>query len=166
MSAVGQAPMPAFLAVLDTHSSVCHEVAFRKAARWLADVGRGDGNLPGGKGMMPVLSSESEALARGTLRLKKCGPGPWWRGWLKGGPAYLSPRADPTFQSLEHPWLLWLAGRGPAFSAAPPWVRGPGDCRWPLSTGASRVLAAPSPDQWAALPSTLPEAAAQGLRLP
>lgn len=23
------------------------------------------------------------------------GPGPWWRGWLKGSPAYLSPRADP-----------------------------------------------------------------------
>lgn len=33
------------------------------------------GGPPWGNGMMPVLSSESGALARGTLRLKMGGPG-------------------------------------------------------------------------------------------
>lgn len=85
MSAVGQAPMPAFLAVLDTHSSGCHEAACRKAARWPADVGRGNGGtfLPGGKEMMPVLSSESGALARGTPRLKTWGSG--MVAWVHAG---------------------------------------------------------------------------------
>ncbi|XP_039738768.1 LOW QUALITY PROTEIN: DDB1- and CUL4-associated factor 15, partial [Pteropus medius] len=32
----------------------------------------------------------------------------------------------------------WLAGSGPAWGAALPWVRGLGGCRWPLPDGASR----------------------------
>lgn len=57
-----------------------------------------------------------------------------------------------------------MAGLDPK-GAARPWVRGLGGCRLFPPRGASRALAAPSSDQWAALSSPLPEAATQGLRL-
>lgn len=40
VSVVGQAPMPGSLAVLEAHSSLCSEAAFRKAAPW-PSVGQG-----------------------------------------------------------------------------------------------------------------------------
>lgn len=72
VSAVGHAHIPASLVVEDTHSSLYHEAAFRKATRW-PSVASGDRGTFLGEVMPMLVFRAWGAWARRKLRLKRCG---------------------------------------------------------------------------------------------
>lgn len=87
MSAVGHAHIPASLVIKDTHCSLCHWTAFRKAARW-PNVASGDWGIFLGE-VMPVLVFRAWGyLGKRDAEAEEVwgcegGVGPWWRGRLK-----------------------------------------------------------------------------------